>query len=279
MHWTTFVAAVMLSSAAQGSRADVVLFQRVTDTIQLSSPTTLGAAATLEARILFTPAYSNGHDLYREWVDSVEDKHLTVKPWEIAVGLHSVGPALVTPTTISLNAWHHIAAVYDGVSMSLYLDGTRISTGLASGLIANGNALPIFGGGKFESYWPIAGFIGYVDWFRMSNVARYSGASFAPPTSQPPSDSNTVLLLYFDEAPGSTTAAEQSSYHNNGTLGAGPSGATLPVFTSDPLAPPSPPPQLAAVPTLTDTMLICLAGGLGLTGGFLVRRRLKRITA
>jgi len=176
MHRTALAAAVMLSFAAQDSWAEVVLFQRLTDTIQLSSPTTLGATATLEARILFTPAHNNGHDLYREWVDSVEDKHLTVKPWEIAVGLYDVGPALITPTSISLNAWHHIAAVYDGASMSLYLDGTRIATQPASGLIANGNALPIFGGGKYESYWPVAGFVGYVDWFRTSNVARYGGA-------------------------------------------------------------------------------------------------------
>ena len=66
MHWTARGAAVMLSFAAQSSWADVVLFQRLTDTIQLSSPTTLGPAATLEARILLTPAYNGGQDLYRE---------------------------------------------------------------------------------------------------------------------------------------------------------------------------------------------------------------------
>ena len=275
MHWTARVAAVMLSFAAQSSWADVVLFQRLTDTIQLSSPTTLGPAATLEARILLTPAYNGGQDLYREWVDSVESKHLTVNPWGIAFGLHNVGPALGTPTTISLNAWHHIAAVYDGVSMSLYLDGTRISTQPASGLIANGSALPIFGGGKYEPYWPIQGFIGYVDWFRMSNVARYSGTSFVPPPGQPANDSNTVLLFYFDEAPGSTTTADQSSYHNNGTLSAGPPGATSPVFTSDPLALPPPAPT-TGVPTLSDSMLTCLAAALALTGGIVLRRRLAR---
>jgi len=61
MRWITLVAAVILSLIAQGSWANVVLFQRVTDTIQLGSPTTLGTAATLEARILHTPAFSGGN--------------------------------------------------------------------------------------------------------------------------------------------------------------------------------------------------------------------------
>jgi hypothetical protein len=279
MGWIALVAAVMFSFIAQGSWANVVLFQRVTDTIQLSSPTSLGTAATLEARILHTPAYSGGNVLYREWVDSVTDKNLAVTPSSIAVELHDVAPTLSVPAAINPNAWHHIAAVYDGASLSLYLDGVRIAAASASGSIANGNSRPIFGGGKYESYWPIAGFIGYVDWFRMSNVARYGGATFAPPTSQPASDSNTVLLFYFDEAPGSTNATDQSSYRNNGTLGAGVSGATQPVFTSDPLAYPSPPPEAAAVPTLADTMLMCLAASLGVAGGLLVRRRLRRTSA
>lgn len=271
------IAAVFLSLVAHDSGAGVVLFQRLTDTIQLSSPANLGTTATLEARILYTSNYNGGWDLYREWVNAVEDKHLAVSPTAINVELHDVATIQPTPTTIGLNTWHHIAAVYDGTSVNLYLDGVRIATTPASGSIANGSALPIFGGGIFESYYPNAnGFIGYVDWFRMSNVARYSGASFTPPSSQPANDSNTVLLFYFDDAPGSATAADASNYHNNGTLGVGPSGATAPVFMADPLTPPSPP-QTATIPTLSESMLICLVAAVAVTGGILVRRRLMKI--
>jgi len=262
------LAAAILYLAAQISWAGAVSFQRLTDTIRLNSPTTLATAATLEARILYTPTYHGGQDLYREWVDSVEDKHLALTPTGLAVELHNVGPTLSTPTTISLNTWHHIAAVYDGASVSLYVDGVRVATESASGSIANGSALPILGGGQYETPTAV-GFIGYVDWFRMSNTARYSGASFTTPSSQPPNDSNTVLLFYFDEASGSTTAADQSSNHNNGTLGVGASGATAPVFTSDPLA-------TTSVPTLAGSMLICLASALVITGGVVVRRRFAR---
>jgi len=271
MHEIARVVALILCLVAQSSWAGVVLFQRLTDAIRLNSPTTLGTAATLEARILFTSTSDGGQVLYREWVDSVEDKNLVVTPAWIATELHDVGGTLSTPTTISLNAWHHIAAVYDGASVSLYLDGVRVATEPASGSIANSSSLPIFGGGQYETSTTI-GFIGYVDWFRMSNTARYSGTSFTTPSSQPASDSNTVLLFYFDETSGSTTAADQSSNHNNGTLGVGASGATSPLFTSDPLA-------TTSVPTLTDSILICLAAALAVTGGIVVRRRVTTIGA
>ncbi len=269
------VVAAALCFVAQGAWAGVALFQRITDTIQLSSPTTLGTAATMEARILYTPAYNGGQDLYREWVDALEDKHLAVKPSDIGVHFHNIGPTLSTPTPIGLGAWHHVAAVYDGASLSLYLDGVRVATEPASGSIANGSSLPIFGGGKFESYWPIAGFLGYVDWFRMSNVARYGGASFAPPTGQPSSDSNTVLLFYFDEAPGTTMTADQSRFGNNGTLGVGAVGATSPVFTSDPLAV-TPAPVTDGIPTLSEGMVLCLATALAVAGGIVLSRRSTR---
>ena len=275
MHEIARIVALILCLVSQSSWAGVALFQRLTDTIRLNSPTTLGTAATLEARILYTSTYNGGQDLYREWVDSVEDKHLAVTPTGIASGiaieLHDVGPTLSTSTTISLHTWHHIAAVYDGASVSLYLDGVRVATESASGPIANSSALPIFGGGQYET--PTANsFIGYVDWFRMSSTARYGGASFTPPSSQPASDSNTVLLFYFDETSGSTTAADQSSNHNNGTLGAGASGATSPEFISDPA-------PTASVPTLTDSMLICLAVALAVTAGIVVRGRLTTFSA
>ena len=274
MHAIARLIALMFCFVAQSSWAGVALYQRLTDTIRLHSPTTLGTAATLEARILFTSPHDGGQVLFREWVDSVEDKNLVVTPTWIATELHDVGATLSMPTIIGLRTWHHIAAVYDGASVSLYLDGVRVATESASGSIANGSALPIFGGGQYETSTTI-GFIGYVDWFRMSNTARYSGASFTPPSSQPANDSNTVLLFYFDEASGSTTAADESSNHNNGALGVGVSSATSPVFTSDPLVPPPPAPT-TGVPALSDSMLICLAVALALTGEIVLRRRLAR---
>jgi hypothetical protein len=268
-------AALLLVLVAQGSWAGVALFQRPTDTIRLSSPTTLGTSATLEARILYAPGYKGGQDLYREWVDSVEDKHLAVTPTGFAVEFHDVGPTLSTPALVSLGAWHHVAAVYDGTSVSLYLDGMRVATEPASGSVANGASLPIFGGGVYE--YPTAnGFVGYVDWFRVSSVARYGGVSFSPPSAQPASDSSTVLLFHFDEAPGSTSAADQSSHHNHGTLGIGAPGATSPVFTYDPLGPPPAASGPAGIPALADSLLVWLAAALAAAGGLRLRRRKKR---
>jgi hypothetical protein len=62
----------------------------------------------------------------------------------------------------------------------------------------------------------------------VSDVARYSGASFAPPTGDLPSDANTLLLYHFDEAPGSTTVADSGPLGRTGTLGQGFAKATSP---------------------------------------------------
>jgi hypothetical protein len=47
-------------------------------------------------------------------------------------------------------------------------------------------------------------FDGYIDEFRVSDIARYGGSSFTEPTQAFSFDSNTEFLLHFDGANGST---------------------------------------------------------------------------
>lgn len=215
--------------------ADVAYFADPYDTIQVPGGTTLSTAATIEARIYFSSSLNRTGFIFCEWADGQEDKALSGGPGGLVgrfFDADTIG-AYAYPT-ITMDVWHHVATVLDGAWVRVYLDGVQVATDAAAGDI-NNNAAAAFIGAINRDYANQQGFGGYLDWLRVSDVARYpGGTSFTPPSSQPASDANTQLLFYFDEAPGSTTAADQSG-HSNGTLGTGFTGATSPQFTSAPL--------------------------------------------
>lgn len=68
----------------------------------------------------------------------------------------------------SLNAWHHLAATYDGSTMKLYIDGVLAGTRAQTGTITV-NANPLVLGNQF-GFSELFG--GYADDFRVWNVAR-----------------------------------------------------------------------------------------------------------
>lgn len=95
---------------------------------------------------------------------------------------------------LSLNTWHHIALVRESGTLSGYVDGTRIgqatsslNTDMSSHTIAVGAQAS--GSNSFN---------GYIDDFRTSNTARYSGASVTAPSSTLALDGNTFSLLHFN---------------------------------------------------------------------------------
>jgi hypothetical protein len=68
----------------------------------------------------------------------------------------------------SLNAWHHLAATYDGATMKLYIDGVLSASQAQTGTIAtNTNSLTLGNQTGYSEY-----FGGYGDEFRVWNVAR-----------------------------------------------------------------------------------------------------------
>ena len=100
--------------------------------------------------------------------------------------------------SISINTWTHIALVRSGSTITVYVNGTALgTTETNSSTIGNTGQLTIgadTGGAN--------GFIGYIDTFRLSNSARYTG-TFTPATSEFTSDTNTKLLLHFNGDSGS----------------------------------------------------------------------------
>ncbi len=106
--------------------------------------------------------------------------------------------AVDTPKdTLKPNQWHHVAGVFDGTAVRLYVDGKLAGERAASGKRKR-NKLPFYVGadvaanGRATSY-----FDGDIDEFRLSRVARYAGEKFEPARRFEP-DVDTVVLLHMD---------------------------------------------------------------------------------
>lgn len=220
-----FLAALMGSCTLPAS-AQYARFIRPTDTISVDGNTVLLHSATLEARFMLK-------DRTNAWIfreqGGAEDKYLIAGQTNLYANLRNYNVYDVGVDAVCvLNQWHHVAFVKDDSSHRLYLNGElRGSWGTQSHQIYNS-------GGRFQiGAWDTnnRSIIGYMDYVRVSDVARY-GSNFTPPTGTLVSDGNTQLLYNFNEAVGSTRVNDEGILGNHGTLGIGFEGATSPQIVS-----------------------------------------------
>ena len=102
-----------------------------------------------------------------------------------------------TPGLVPTGGWHHLAGVFDGREIRLYLDGRLIGSDSASGSRTM-NQLPFMVGADVDRAGrPTSHFKGLIDGVRISQVARYAGERFEPVRRHRP-DADTALLLNFD---------------------------------------------------------------------------------
>ena len=102
---------------------------------------------------------------------------------------------------IATGAWHHLAGVFDGSEVRLYLDGALLDTQKAAGK-RDTNALPLSIGGDVDKNGnAVDTFDGELDEVRLSKSARYAGKSFTP-TRRLAADADTLLWLPMDGALG-----------------------------------------------------------------------------
>ena len=130
-------------------------------------------------------------------------------------------------TTAELNTWQHVAGVWDGSEMRIYVGG--VLRGSASYTAASSMADPMRIGaqGGAPNPNPVGEvFAGNIGPFRISSIARYT-ADFTPATSFG-SDADTLALWLFSEGTGQTSADASGNAHTV-TL-----GATSSVEVSDP---------------------------------------------
>src|SRR5262245_36704122 len=191
------VAIVSLLACASVARAGVDFFDDLTDTIEASGQTVFGTAATYEAILLFPSAHNgSGNLIFNEWTNFFEDKQLAVVPGptgEMQGYNHPItgGVVITAAAAIAFDQWHHVAYVYDGSEERLYLDGTLLTSRPASGDIGDSGGLGHVGA-IFRDGILMNGFVGLIDVLRLSDVARYAGSSFTPPSPNMTSDANTV---------------------------------------------------------------------------------------
>lgn len=121
----------------------------------------------------------------------------------------------------SLNAWHHLAATYDGTTMKLYIDGTLAASKAQTGTITtNANPLALGNQTGFSEFFGGSG-----DEFRVWNVARTQTQIQNSMNTELDPASQTGLVSYYTvnqgiaggTNTGLTTLIDQAG-SNNGTL-------------------------------------------------------------
>jgi hypothetical protein len=126
--------------------------------------------------------------------------------------------------------WHHVAATFDNEytetedALAIFLDGIRVAFSPDESIHVDWTP------GIPNSFRPLevggveagrAGFYGYLEEIRVSDLIRYSSATYAAPSEPFVSDAYTVALWHFDETAGSTVFADASSHGNHLTGYAG----------------------------------------------------------
>lgn len=247
-------AAGALLLASSPLRAQVARFDATTDTIHVAGQTILGTAATFEARLLLQPGGAG--QIFMEQADGAEDKRLVLNdtgPAGIGFTLGANMTSFSSSATVVAGLFHHIAFVRDGGQERLYFDGSLLGSRSVSGDIDDSSQTSPAVGAQFFEHTSFLGasFIGDIDTLRISNVARYSGASYVAPSGDLSSDADTLLLYNFNAA--DVVAGQLTDLSGNGhtgTLGVGFAGATSPEI-------------LSSVPE-PATGLLLLVGGLAM---------------
>ena len=112
--------------------------------------------------------------------------------------------------------WQHIAGVYDGSEVRLYLNGDLIDAAPASGT-RRLNTLPLMIGADTDRRGnPMSHFPGQIDEVRLSTIARYSGSRFEPERRLSP-DAETVVLFQMNGSVGAWVVGENTR-HTRATL-------------------------------------------------------------
>ncbi len=104
-----------------------------------------------------------------------------------------------------LDAWYHLAVVRSSGTTKLYVNGTSAAAVADS---QNYVAQQIMIGARGDVAATVMGY-GWIDQFRVSNIARYT-ASFTPSTTEFAADANTVHLFQFNDGHGSQFIRDSS---------------------------------------------------------------------
>jgi hypothetical protein len=102
---------------------------------------------------------------------------------------------------LEVGEWAHVAAVFSGTELSIYVDGKLVATQPAPGKRTQ-NDMPLYVGAEpLGDQSPGFTFVGRIDEVRLSRIDRYKGESFTP-AKRHEGDAATLLLLHMDASLG-----------------------------------------------------------------------------
>jgi hypothetical protein len=235
--------ALAILAIAPSAHSQLAWFSRHTDSIRIPGQTVLQTTATYETRFWMPVGSDQGGFIFDEWTDGQEDKRIWAGPFQVAGNSYpqSVSSApkgiVFSQARVSPETWHHLAFVTDPDSDRLYLDGRLVAEMPRSVTIGNGSGEGRIGAilrsnGTTGELTMSASFIGFLDYVRLSNTARYKGYQFDVPQGDLASDANTLLLYNFNDAPDSEIAIDESPLKRHGSLGQSFDGATKPLLVT-----------------------------------------------
>lgn len=115
----------------------------------------------------------------------------------------------------ALNIWHHTAVVFTGLGYYVYLDGSlELSGNSSTNIMSDATSIYLIGG-------TTSGFQGYIDEFRISKTARYTGRGYTLPTDTLTNilDADTYYInTFFVNNTGGTTTIPAGFGVTTGTL-------------------------------------------------------------
>ena len=160
-------------------------------------------SATIEAVVL--PALKSKNNP----ILNVGNKHLKTQGGQYQAHQHSGGTqanasSKVSPTKQGV----HLAGVFDGVSVTLFVDGRMADTQTVTEQYRLTFMEVEIGANLSQSHF----FDGVIDEVRISSTARYT-EDFTPPTRHEP-DEHTLALYHFDEGQGSTLTDHSGNGHH-----------------------------------------------------------------
>ena len=99
-----------------------------------------------------------------------------------------------TDQKLEANRWYHLAGVYDGDEVRLYVDGKLVASESASGERKTNDLSLMIGADVDGRNLPRSFFPGWIDTVRLSSMARYHGETFEPVRDWEPDDDTQLLI-------------------------------------------------------------------------------------
>jgi hypothetical protein len=158
--------------SAAGRYGGALSFDGVNDSVSIPDAASLDLTTNMTLSAWVRPATTSG------WRTVI----LKERPGGLAYGLYTSGDvprpqgwftigggdqAVIGPTAIPVNTWHHLALTYNGAVIRLYLDGVEVIDQPQTGAVATSNNPLKIGGNAVWGEW----FSGLIDEVRIYNRA------------------------------------------------------------------------------------------------------------